>query len=214
MAHIPWGSVVVELGCGDGSKTAKILRALLARDGAADMPRFVGLDCSSEALAQLQRNLRRLLPELPANGMDLVEAEYVAGLEWVRQRHPDATLCLLWLGSSVGNFSHGEAVELLTAVQRAVGGNMQLLLCTDLWKDPGVLRAAYHDGAGVTERFIKNGMRHALATLGHPTAQEAEALFDYEVVVSPEKMQVGLGDFTSTLLVRQERECAAQLLCF
>ena len=58
------GGVVVELGCGDGSKTALLLAALLRRHGRRGV-RFCGIDCSAEALRQTQRNLKQLLPELP-----------------------------------------------------------------------------------------------------------------------------------------------------
>lgn len=56
----------------------------------------------------------------------------------------------------------------------------QVLLCTDLWKDTATLAAAYGDREGVTEAFIKNGMRHALRTLGCRDAGEA-ANWEYQV---------------------------------
>lgn len=239
--HIPHDSVIVELGCGDSSKTAILLEALLRRlhglvsgtgeggcrarsagpegwrsngssnsgssrgssRGEAGWPplRFVGVDVSAEALRQTARNLARLLPELPpeqarqggrsaagtasaAQGrnpagaaplpgstgreeaapwrathavpshcirlgspagnvgwpfvylplagpghpvhgpllaahwlapwllqVELVEGEYLQGIRRVRQRHPDAFLTVLWLGSSGGAgvwFARGE----------------------------------------------------------------------------------------------------------
>lgn len=80
--------------------------------------------------------------------MELVEAEYLAGVEAVRGRHPAALLSVLWLGSSVGNFSAAEAPEFLQALRRRAGPRSQLLLGADLWKDAGVLRAAYQDHKG------------------------------------------------------------------
>lgn len=53
-----------------------------------------------------------------------------------------------------------------------------------MWKDMGKLYAAYHDREGVTELFIKNGMRCALALLGHVTTDAEEATWIYEVVVN------------------------------
>jgi hypothetical protein len=64
-AHIPAGSVVVELGCGDSTKTSILLEELLRRHGSKGF-RFCGLDCSAEALRQTQGSLQRLLPGLPA----------------------------------------------------------------------------------------------------------------------------------------------------
>lgn len=59
-------------------------------------------------------------------------------------------------------------------------GLPQIFLCADLWKDTATLRAAYHDSLGVTEAFIKNGMQHALRTLGCEAAGDASK-WDYEV---------------------------------
>ena len=188
IAHIPAGAVVVELGCGDGSKTAVLLGALAARDGAANV-RFLGIDVSGGALQQATRNLQTLCPDLPAAALDFCEAEYLPGLAEARRRNPAATLCILWLGSSVGNFTPDEAAAFLADMRRAVGDRSALLLCTDLWKDRDVLHAAYDDSQGVTREFIINGMCHALRTLGHPLAARP-ALWAYEAVVCSELQQV------------------------
>ncbi len=57
---------------------------------------------------------------------------------------------------------------------------VQVFLCADLWKEESTLRAAYHDSLGVTEDFIKNGIQHALRSLGHGPAGDA-SLWDYNV---------------------------------
>jgi hypothetical protein len=252
-ARLPRGAVVVELGCGDCTKTSILLKALLQRErsqasegssvadegecigsrhgnghcngasvGSSDRLVFCGVDCSGEMLRQTQRALARLLPELPdqqvgrlvqqgfsrthlslpawprhralgffsspasplksptaspsklwLNSLDphsaaplplqlppspisslspqqveLYEAEYLAGVAAVRRRHPNAPLAILWLGSSVGNFSAPEAAAFLGKLRAAAGPRAQLLLCTDRWKDARVLRAAYNDSQG------------------------------------------------------------------
>jgi L-histidine N-alpha-methyltransferase len=102
----------------------------------------------AEALNQCRANLQRSVPQLTASQLELIEAEYLEGVARVRCRHPDATLCLLWLGSSVGNFPQETAAAFLHKLAAAAGGRMQLLLCTDLWKDKDVLHAAYKDSLG------------------------------------------------------------------
>lgn len=62
--QVPAGGVVLELGCGDCSKTAGLLEALVERHG-VDGVRFAGVDVSNEALHQTERSLARLLPQLP-----------------------------------------------------------------------------------------------------------------------------------------------------
>lgn len=67
---------------------------------------------------------------------------------------------------------------------------VQVLLCTDLWKDEKVLHSAYHDSQGVTEAFIKNGMVHALRTLGVPGACSLVQRWRYDVRVNQKLQQV------------------------
>jgi uncharacterized SAM-dependent methyltransferase len=64
-----------------------------------------------------------------------------------------------------------------------VGGELQFFLSfhdlflgvvLDMWKDQERLRAAYYDKVGITGLFIKNGMRNALALLGHEVATKDE----------------------------------------
>ncbi|RMZ53543.1 hypothetical protein APUTEX25_003365, partial [Auxenochlorella protothecoides] len=185
---IPPHALVVELGCGDATKTSHLIHSLLAsrEPGAV---RFVGIDVCAEALRQTDRTLRERCPDLPAAGIQLVEADYLTGLRAVRSANPDATLCLLWLGSSIGNFGEGEASEFLAGLVAAAGGDTRVILGADGWKDRGVLHAAYCDAAGVTERFIVNGVQHALRLLRHPDARAAD-LWDYEVVVNERRSQV------------------------
>lgn len=61
---------------------------------------------------------------------------------------------------------------------------------TDMWKDMAKLYAAYHDREGVTELFIKNGMRCALRLLGHKTTEEEERNWEYEVIVNEKLRRV------------------------
>ena len=59
-----------------------------------------------------------------------------------------------------------------------------------MWKDTAKLYAAYHDKKGVTELFIKNGMRVALELLGHTTTAAEEESWVYQVVVNDTLRQV------------------------
>lgn len=102
----------------------------------------------AEALDQARANLQRACPGLRSSQVALLQADYLAGVALARQAHPQATLCLLWLGSSVGNFGQDAAAAFLVYLAAAAGERMQLLLCTDLWKDEGTLLRAYCDSAG------------------------------------------------------------------
>jgi uncharacterized SAM-dependent methyltransferase len=63
----------------------------------------------------------------------------------------------------------------------------QVLLCADLWKQRDVLHAAYCDREGVTQAFIKNGLRHAFGSLGCAAAADPDN-WDYEVSACHSRM--------------------------
>jgi L-histidine N-alpha-methyltransferase len=63
---------------------------------------------------------------------------------------------VLYIGSSIGNFSPADAVEVLRGVRAQLSSGDCLLLGTDMVKDIRMLHAAYDDAAGVTARFNMN----------------------------------------------------------
>jgi formylglycine-generating enzyme required for sulfatase activity len=111
-------------------------------------------------------------------------------LKIVREHYPHENICILWLGSSVGNLSASAAVQFFRDAVAAVGTHCQILLCADMWKDRERLRAAYYDKVGVTGLFIKNGMRNALALLGHEVSTKDEESWVYEVDINEHLHQV------------------------
>jgi dimethylhistidine N-methyltransferase len=189
ITHIPPGSVVVELGCGSAQKTAFLLSALLARDG-PEACTFAGIDVSAQFLQQAKNNLLAACPKLIADQVELVQATYMDGLREVRRMHPDAVLCILWLGSSAGNLDPSETVAFFQDMLAVGGPKTEVLLCTDLWKDKAVLHAAYCDSKGVTEAFIKNGMQNALQAVSRAHVALDMAKWQYDVVVNEDDRQV------------------------
>ena len=73
---------------------------------------------------------------------------------------PDGPRIVAFLGGTIGNFTPGTRRRFLRASRSCCGpGIDQLLLGTDLVKDPAVLEAAYDDSAGVTAEFNRNVLR-------------------------------------------------------
>ncbi|KAH8933236.1 hypothetical protein BDL97_18G019900 [Sphagnum fallax] len=180
-AQIPLHSVIVELGCGTARKTAKILSAIQACHGSC---RYAGIDVSGPFLEEAYKNLMQNVDGLQHEDMDMVQADYMEGLKIVQEHYPHENVCILWLGSSVGNLSASVAVQFFCDAVAAVGTHCQILLCADMWKDQEHLRAAYYDKVGVTGLFIKNGMRNALALLGHEVSTQDEESWVYEVDIN------------------------------
>jgi L-histidine N-alpha-methyltransferase len=151
---------VVDLGAGDGSKTAWLLRALaeVAKEVA-----YVPVDVSRDALEELERAHRERLPEVP---LTLVEGDYLDGLARAAARYPGHRRLALFLGSNIGNLEPHEAVALLSTWRRALAPGDELLLGFDLLKDPELLERAYDDEEGVTAKFNLNLLRRLNRELG------------------------------------------------
>lgn len=187
---IPDGAVIVELGAGDCSKTCLLLNSMIARRGEHAV-RYIAIDVSREALRQAEACLRDLCDGLPEKNIHLVEAEYMQGLNEAQMKFGDAPLCVLWLGSSIGNFTRDESIEFLKVAFSRLNRNSMILLGSDVWKNEDVLYAAYNDSQGVTRDFICNGMMHVLRCCNHPLKNEcAQSLWEYEPRVNRTLTQV------------------------
>jgi dimethylhistidine N-methyltransferase len=141
---------VVELGSGSGRKTQWVLEAIVERQGCVD---YVAIDVSDSAL----RNCRDLLKKSDGVNVRTVQSSYLEGLARVQKERTSAQpLLVLFLGSSIGNFSGGEIRRFLQRMRDTLRAGDVFLLGTDLVKPVRQLLNAYDDGAGVTSAFNKN----------------------------------------------------------
>lgn len=136
--------LVVELGSGSGTKT----RHLLAHGGKLT---YRPIDISPTALAGCQAAMSNLA-EVEFEG---VVASYQTGLKRALAKRPE-TVMLLFLGSTIGNFSKSETRSFLRKIRGSMRSGDTFLLGADLLKDEGTLVAAYDDPTGVTAAFNKN----------------------------------------------------------
>jgi hypothetical protein len=81
-------------------------------------------------------------------------------------------LHILFLGSSLGNFSREEAADFLLSLPLRPGSGDTLLLGLDHDNDKEKIERAYNDSKGYTAKFIFNGLRSAGRVLGN------EKIFD------------------------------------
>lgn len=148
---------VVELGSGSGAKTRWILEALAAREPA----RYFPIDVSASALVGCVRDLAGLAEVTP------LENSYLPGLrEAVCRRPQGAHALVLFLGSTIGNFSRPKAERFLRDVRGCLLPGDGLLLGTDLEQSEARMLLAYDDPAGVTAAFNLNLLARVNRELG------------------------------------------------
>ncbi|MGY6559585.1 MAG: L-histidine N(alpha)-methyltransferase [Nitritalea sp.] len=156
---LPPGPIeVLELGAGDGTKTALLLEAGLRLGRPLT---YTPLDISADILTCNTENLRKKFPDL--------QVQPIAGdyFQTLRQLPPPENPRLfLFLGSNIGNFAAPRDQEFLRLLQTACGPKDHLLLGADLKKHPKTIRAAYADPAGITSRFNLNLLRRINRELG------------------------------------------------
>ncbi len=143
-------AVIVELGSGSSKKTEVLLQA--AVEGAPAV-RYVSIDISEQALVEAgERLIRRFTPLT----VDALVADYESGLNHERVRQQTGNKLFVFLGGTIGNFEHDEAVELIASIRGQMDTHDRLLLGADRVKDAAVLHRAYNDEDGVTAQFNKN----------------------------------------------------------
>jgi L-histidine Nalpha-methyltransferase len=158
---------LVELGSGTSAKTGLLLRALRS---AGTLREFVPLDVDPAVLAQAADTLARQYP-------GLVIAPFTGDFERDLAAIPadDGRRMMVFLGSTIGNLEPSARAHLLGQVGAALRPGEMFLLGTDLVKDPGRLRRAYNDAAGVTADFNRNVLRVINAELNADFDAEAFA---------------------------------------
>jgi L-histidine N-alpha-methyltransferase len=140
---------VIDLGAGDGHKTAAVLEALLAR---GEDVCYVPIDISEGAMKSVVSNLGQRFPKLRIEGL---VSEYLTGLRWIAQQDHRRNL-VLFLGSNIGNFDKPRARAFLRRLWNALNAGDAALIGFDLKKDIEVLLRAYNDSEGVTAAFNLN----------------------------------------------------------
>jgi dimethylhistidine N-methyltransferase len=151
------GMQFVDLGAGDGAKAEGWLPFLAPT-------RYVAVDIAAHAL---ESTLARMAPRFPDVRMSGVVTDFTAGLDLEADLDDDAA-AFFYPGSSIGNFSPEDSVELLRRVfshcsRRPRSG---LLIGVDAKKDRARLEAAYDDALGVTALFNRNVLSHVNRILG------------------------------------------------
>jgi L-histidine Nalpha-methyltransferase len=147
--RIPGDVILCELGSGSGAKTRWILEALSRRRHTYYFP----IEISPSALRVCQRELG----DIDSVGIVGLEREYLDGLlEVAARRKKGQRILVLFLGSTIGNFSPPADAAFLKEIRLILESGDWLLLAADLEKPVGRLLEAYDDPLGVTAAFNLN----------------------------------------------------------
>jgi len=141
---------LIELGPGDGSKTALLIDHFLKQS--ADFT-YVPIDISAEALRLLSEHFQAKFPDLIIKEKN---GDYFRVLETLKETSAERTKIVFFLGSNIGNFRRDESIEFFQRLSSAMSKDDLLFIGVDLQKDPRVILRAYDDPSGVTSEFNLN----------------------------------------------------------
>jgi L-histidine N-alpha-methyltransferase len=134
---------LIELGAGDGTKTAVLVDYFLGQKAEIS---YSPIDISQEALDALSA---KFTAEFPSLDIDPMNGDYFQILESLKSGNGRRKV-LLFLGSNIGNFSRDQALEFFRHLRDVMSADDLLFVGFDLQKDPHVIVQAYDDAAGVT----------------------------------------------------------------
>jgi dimethylhistidine N-methyltransferase len=153
VARMTGACELIELGSGSSTKT----RILLDAYAALGYPlRYVPNDVSAGILTESAADLLAVYPTLQIQGIVGTYEQALASLQ-------PTTLpgrMVIFLGSTLGNFSQDECDQFYQRLIQAVAPGEYFLLGIDLQKPSTILEAAYNDSQGITAAFNLNLLEH------------------------------------------------------
>lgn len=163
---------IIEFGSGASVKTRLLLSHL--QNPAA----YVPVEISREPLEEAARNFAKEFPNLEILP---VCTDFTKPFELPAPKTMPEKNIIFFPGSTIGNFSVAEALELLRVMRAEAKDGGALLIGVDLVKSREILEAAYNDSAGVTAKFnlnlLKRLNREHAATFNIETFKH-RAIFD------------------------------------
>lgn len=154
---------VVELGAGTATKTGILLAAAVRRQGSVV---YQPVDVSESALEEATENIRSHIPGVTVRCQ---VADYTTQALPLN-RLPNTRTLALYIGSSIGNFSPADGLDVLSNLRAQLLSGDKLLLGTDLAPGEGKsvedLIAAYNDTSGTTAAFNQNILARINRELG------------------------------------------------
>lgn len=150
--------VIVELGSGSSVKTRYIISSFINNQGSIT---YIPIDVSDILI----ESAKSLLNDFEGLNIKGIISEYEEALEVVNEVVTEPKI-IVFLGSSIGNFTQFEARELIEEISSVMNEHDSFLIGFDLVKDINVLNAAYDDSYGITAKFNLNLLERINNELG------------------------------------------------
>lgn len=191
---------IVELGSGSSVKTKYILSSFIRNNGNII---YHPIDVS-EILVQGSNALLNEFEGLTIHG---TIGEYEESLQVINEVVVEPKM-IVFLGSSIGNFSPSDAHKLIAHISSCMNENDTLLIGFDVVKDIEILNAAYDDDTGITAKFNMNLLERINNELGGNFNTESfshSAFFNSELsrvemhLVSEKDQKVTIKDIDTTV---------------
>ena len=148
---------LIEFGSGSSLKTRVLLEHL------TELAAYVPVDISEDHLHTSAEEIRR---EFPHIDVVPVVADFTKQFDLPTPMVMPIRNVVYFPGSTIGNFEHDVAMELLRVMHHEAGKNGALLIGVDLQKSPKLIEDAYNDSAGVTAEFNLNMLQHLNRSYG------------------------------------------------
>jgi L-histidine N-alpha-methyltransferase len=141
---------LIEFGSGSSLKTRVLLKHL------NKLAAYVPVDISEE---HLLASAKQIAGEFPTIEVLPVVADFTQHFDLPKPAVMPLRNIVYFPGSTIGNFTHDAALELLKVMRHEAKDNGALLIGVDLQKDPDIIESAYNDSEGVTAAFNINMLR-------------------------------------------------------
>lgn len=153
IAKLTGACQLIELGSGSSTKTRLLLNAYQSFNYPLA---YCPIDVSGSILKESADKLLAEYPRLQIHGL---VGTYEQALNNIQASYLPQKM-ILFLGSTIGNFSPTECDRSISQIVTALSEGDYFLLGIDLQKPKHILEAAYNDNQGVTAAFNLNILQH------------------------------------------------------
>ncbi len=199
---------LIELGAGDGIKTAVLLEYFIQQDASFE---YLPIDISGEAVIRLTQMMQQRLPSLDIHGKT---GDYFEMMDHINQ-HDHHKKILMFLGSNIGNFNIAESISFLQKLHGVMQKGDMLFIGFDLKKEPKLILDAYNDSRGHTAAFNLNLLQRMNDELGadfnfghfkHREEYDPETGTAKSFLISLKKQTVSISKLNITILFNKDEK--------